>query len=231
MFFGVPFDEIYDSVNGKVINKPLRQLAKPVNHGANYNMGALTLVETMGESKIYEAKALLLDNLKKFQSPENNAKIVKLLRCKELKEIAQYLLDSFHATYKRIGGAWYSEVRNEVTKTSMLTSPTGWTRYCFEKPDTNKLALNAYIAHGPQHLSVMLLNRGFYRLFKEMQDKDSFRLKAQIHDSIFFQYKEDREDLVHKANGILKGTIVYQGKSLTIPNDASYGKMHWSKLK
>lgn len=38
LFFGVAFEEV---------TKDLRQLAKPVNHGANYNMGAATLVETM----------------------------------------------------------------------------------------------------------------------------------------------------------------------------------------
>jgi DNA polymerase I-like protein with 3'-5' exonuclease and polymerase domains len=222
MFFGVPYEEV---------DKPLRQLAKPVNHGANYNMGALTLVETMGEVNIYAAKSLLMENLLKYPSAENTVKYSKLSRCKELKQIAQYLLDGFHATYKRIGGRWYAEVANEVLTTSMIKSPSGWTRYCFENPQANKNALNSYIAHGPQHLSVMLLNQGFYKLFKELQDSKTFRLKAQIHDSIFFQYKEDREDLVHKANAILQGTIIYKGKSLTIPNDASYGNIRWSKLK
>ncbi len=58
-FFGVPFEEMFDIATGKVLNKPLRQLGKPVNHGANYNMGAYVLIDTMGEQKIAEAKILL----------------------------------------------------------------------------------------------------------------------------------------------------------------------------
>jgi DNA polymerase I-like protein with 3'-5' exonuclease and polymerase domains len=231
MFFGIPYEELYDDKNKKVLNKPLRQLAKPVNHGANYNMGAAILVETMGEQEVYAAKNLLLESYAKYPTATSKQKALMLSRCKELKQIAQFLLDTFHNTYTGISKVWYQEVANEVMSTSKIVSPSGWSRYCFSNPVANKMALNSYIAHGPQHLSVMLLNRGFYKLFKELQDPNTFRLKAQIHDSILFQYREDREDLVHKANEILMGTIVFRGKSLTIPNDASYGKLHWSNLK
>jgi DNA polymerase I-like protein with 3'-5' exonuclease and polymerase domains len=58
-FFGKPYDSIWDSVKKKTKDKSLRDLAKRVNHGANYLMGAKVLVETMGLKKIYEAAKLL----------------------------------------------------------------------------------------------------------------------------------------------------------------------------
>ena len=54
-FFGVPFSDIYDTDKGEVINKALRDLAKRVNHGVNYNMGPNILVQTMGEENIIRA--------------------------------------------------------------------------------------------------------------------------------------------------------------------------------
>lgn len=222
LFFGLPPEEV---------SKDLRQLSKRVNHGANYNMGEAVLVETMGEANVWKAKALLLATYSKRSDNEAKQLLAKLAVCTTPKAIAGFLLSRFDAAYPRIKGRWYGEIASEVTSTHMLTSPSGWTRYCFGSPKTDKRALNAYVAHGPQHLSVQLLNVGFRQIFEELQDASCFRLKAQIHDSIFFQYKEGREDLVDRAEKMLRTPITIHGKELVIPNDASYGKSFWSELK
>jgi DNA polymerase I-like protein with 3'-5' exonuclease and polymerase domains len=222
LFFGVPAAEV---------SKDLRQLSKRVNHGANYNMGEGVLVETMGEANVWKAKALLLETYLKRSDPEAKKLLAQLQLCTSLKSVAGFLLGRFTAAYPRIKGQWYGEVVQEVISTKMLTNPSGWTRYCFADPSKDKRALNAYVAHGPQHLSVELLNVGFRQIFEELQSSDSFRLKAQIHDSIFFQYREGREDLVDKAEKMLRTEIVVHGKKLVIPNDATYGKTFWSELK
>src|SRR5699024_2605042 len=54
MFFGIPYEEIYDEATGKKLNKPVRELGKRINHGANYNMGAFVLLETMGLKAVFE---------------------------------------------------------------------------------------------------------------------------------------------------------------------------------
>jgi hypothetical protein len=64
-FFGVPYDSVYDDAHKKVINKVLRNLAKRVNHGANYNMGPQVMVDTMGEKTIYGAARLLYPVVRK----------------------------------------------------------------------------------------------------------------------------------------------------------------------
>lgn len=197
-FFGVPYDSIYDDATGKTKNKPLRDLAKRVNHGANYNMGAGVLVDTMGFAKIYEAGTLLR------------------LPYKEPKKIAEHLLAQFHRTYPKIAGAYYVSVVNEIGTTSKLTSRAyhhtefnlshyqpgeyinqgDWTRYCFGKPDKNKSDLNSYVAHCPQSLNARTLNEAFMRVFYEiaLPNPKTFRLHAQIHDSILFSYAAGRED-------------------------------------
>jgi hypothetical protein len=50
-FFGIPYETIYDEVNKKTLNKAIRELSKRTNHGANYNMGAAVMLETMGPKK------------------------------------------------------------------------------------------------------------------------------------------------------------------------------------
>ncbi|RLE97824.1 MAG: hypothetical protein DRJ63_08630, partial [Thermoprotei archaeon] len=84
-FFGIPFEELFDVATGKVLNKPIRQIGKPVNHGANYNMGAYVLIDTMGEEKILLAKKLLA-------LPVTWSYV----------EVAEYLLAQFHKTYPAI---------------------------------------------------------------------------------------------------------------------------------
>jgi len=192
-FFGTPYESIYDDSAGKTKNKPLRDLAKRVNHGANYNMGPLVLVDTMGLDKIWEAQRLL-------SLPSNLAP----------KQVAEELLSRFHKTYPKLKGAYYVSVINEVGTTSRLTSRAfhhtsyneasytvsdyiakgDWTRYCFGKPDKNKLDLNSLVAHCPQSLNARTLNEAFLDVFYKvaLKNPDTFRLHAQIHDSILFSY-------------------------------------------
>lgn len=192
-FFGVPYESIYDDSSGKTKDKKLRDLAKRVNHGANYNMGAMVLVETMGLDKIWEARRLLK------------------LSVSEPKAIAAHLLAQFHKTYPSIAGKYYVSVINEIGLSSKLVSRAyhhkeddlsdreirahidrgDWTRYCFGKPEKNKSHLNAYVAHCPQSLNARTLNEAFLEMFYKiaLPNPDTFRLHAQIHDSILFSYK------------------------------------------
>jgi DNA polymerase I-like protein with 3'-5' exonuclease and polymerase domains len=208
-FFGVPYESIYDDSTGKTKDKKLRDLAKRVNHGANYNMGPGVLIDTMGLDKIWEAKRLLK------------------LPYSDPKEIASYLLAQFHKTYPAIKGAYYVSVINEIGTTRKLTSRAyhhvevskrteadfgssethaaidagDWTRYCFGNPDKNKSDLNSYVAHCPQSLNARTLNEAFLKVFYEvaLPNPETFRLHAQIHDSILFSYANNEAGYLHPA--------------------------------
>ncbi len=182
MFFGIPYAEIFDNAKRKVIKKIIRQLSKKTNHGANYNMGPTVLVATMGYKLIYEAQALL-----------------KLPKLWSANKIAEYLLECFHKVYTHIRGTYYPAVVKSVLTTQLLIGATGWTRYCFGRPDKNKADMNAYAAHNPQSLNAMKLNIGYMKVFYEIalnpEHASNFKLNAQIHDSIFFQFREGHEYL------------------------------------
>ena len=246
MFFGVPFDKIYDVVNKLVINKTLRQLAKPVNHGANYNMGWMVLVDTMGEKNIVLAKQLLGLNPKWGY-----------------KEVAEHLLEQFHKTYPTIRSIYYAGVVNEVVKTRTLQSTalhytsdiesyeanfaeTGaLTRYCFGYPDRVKHHLNSYISHPPQALNAQTLNRSYLDVFHNIamnpKHYKNFKLIAQIHDSILFAYRLGHaylSDMVVEAMQIPVTVKAYDGviRTFTVPASAKMGKpdkpaIYWSETE
>lgn len=233
-FFGVAYDKIYDDVNKVTIDKKLRDIAKRVNHGANYNMGAYVLIDTMGEEKIILARNLL--GLPKIWS---------------LKEVAEYLLEAFHKTYPGIKGVMYKGIIDEIAKTKKLSSKAvhhpsnsaveildsgmysrlqkespAWTRYCFGDPAKSKMVLNSYVAHPPQSLNAQTLNKAYIKVFHTIainpKYADHFKLCAQIHDSILFQHRIGHEylcDMVKKCMEIPITIEAYDKKirTFTVP--------------
>lgn len=219
-FFGVPYKDIYDDTTKKTKNKKLRDLAKRVNHGANYNMGWSVLIDTMGEDKIAEARTLL-----------------GLPKRLTLREVAEHLLDVFTRTYPVVRIDYQNWIKLTVAKTSLLTGATGWTRYCFSDPSKSKTALNGYVAHNPQSLNAMVLNQAYIKVFTDvaLPNPKDFKLLAQIHDSILFQYRIGREDLAHKVKAIMEIPVTIKDikgvqREFTVPAALKYGKRYWSEL-
>ena len=240
-FFGVPYSDIYSDENKKTKNKPLRDLAKRVNHGANYNMGPAVLVDTMGLKNIWEAKRLL-----------------RLLFNDPI-AIAEHLLSAFHRTYPKLRGikspytegTYYAWIAKEVLIGRKLVSRAfhhteynvanyrpaeyisegDWTRYCFGKPDKNKLDLNSYVAHAPQSLNARTLNEAFLKVFYQiaLPNPKTFRLHAQIHDSILFSYADGRDDharAVQQCMQIPVSVMDVSGitRTFTVPAGLKLGK-------
>lgn len=220
-FFGVPYESVYCDVNKRTVNKPVRDLAKRVNHGANYNMGAQVMVDTMGEPMLYEA-ARLLDLPKHLTAVQ----------------IAQHLLDQFAKTYPVVRHDYQEWVVATVVRTKMLVGATGWTRYCFGDPRKSKPVLNSYIAHSPQSLNAMVLNKAFLSVFYDiaMNPKYSpyFRLAGQIHDSILFFYHQDHPylpEMVKERMEIPVKIKCIKGveRTFTVPAALSEpGAIYWS---
>jgi DNA polymerase I-like protein with 3'-5' exonuclease and polymerase domains len=193
-FFGIPYEEIYDDTNKKTKNKALRDLAKRVNHGANYNMGPQVLVDTMGLENIFKARGIL-----KLPSSWTPTKV------------AEHLLEQFHRTYPGIAQMYYTDVFYKIATTKMLTGATGWTRYCFGNPEKSKRDKNKYVAHCPQSLNAMLLNAAYMKVFREIAIHEdhwrNFKLCAQIHDSILFQFREGHEYLMGMVKDCMENPV------------------------
>jgi len=219
-FFGVPYEDIYDDLTGKTKDKKLRDLAKRVNHGANYNMGWSVLIDTMGEDKIREAQKLL--GLPKHYT---------------LREIAEHLLNVFTLTYPDVRIGYQDWIKFKIAKDRLLSGATGWTRYCFGDPSKSKAALNAYVAHCPQSLNAITLNKAFIAVFLQvaLPNPNDFKLLAQIHDSILFQYRIGHEHLAEKVKELMEIPVTIKDikgiqREFTVPAALKCGKKYWSEL-
>jgi DNA polymerase I-like protein with 3'-5' exonuclease and polymerase domains len=220
-FFGVPYEKIVDLVTKKVLDKALRDLAKRVNHGATYNMGAGVLIDTMGDAKIIEAKHLL-----------------KLPRLWSHFQVATYLLAMFAKAYPIVKGDYQAHVITQVDLHQKLVGATGWTRYCFGHPKTNKPDLNTYVAHCPQSLNAMILNKAYLKVFNKVwiPHNKNFKLCAQIHDSILFQYREGHEYLIDLVKECMEIPIPVTDisevtRTLLVPVAISSGGKSWADSK
>lgn len=219
-FFGVPYEDIYDDSTKKTKNKKLRDLAKRVNHGANYNMGWSVLIDTMGEDKIAEARTLL-----------------GLPKGLTLREVAEHLLAVFTRTYPVVRVDYQNWIKLTVNKTQLLVGATGWTRYCFSDPTKSKTALNGYVAHNPQSLNAMVLNQAFLQIFTQiaLPNPHDFKLLGQIHDSVLFQYRIGREDLAHRVKELMEIPVQIKDikgvqRTFTVPAALKLGGKYWSDL-
>lgn len=211
-FFGLKYEEVTKELRDKV--------SKRVNHGANYNMGPAVLLATMGEANVDKARRLL-------GLPLWYTRI----------EVCKYLLESFDKAYPGIKGAFYEYIKVCVESTKMLVSPLGWTRYCFGQPRKNKPDLNAYVAHAPSNLSVGIVNEGFKEVYWRIQHKNprDFRLKVQIHDSIFGQVRLGHRHLVLQARDLCTRPVNVRDckgidRVMTIPVAVKFG-LDWGHME
>lgn len=233
-FFGVPYEKIYrdgtpeyidaitgelhPATEGKQLDKPLRDLSKRTNHGANYCMGEAIMLETMGIEKVLEAQKLLV--LPKYYTPI---------------QVCGHLLATFASTYPIVANDYPAWIITTVLATRQLVGATGWTRHCFKNPKTDKRARNAYVAHCPQSLNAMTLNIAFLRVFYEvwLPHKENFKLYGQIHDSILFGYRKGHEYLAQKVKECMEFEVPVTDirgttRDLLVPVDLKIGLTRWS---
>jgi len=184
-------------------------------------MGERVMLDTMGIANVLRARELL-----------------KLPRSWSLLEVTRHLLDMFSKTYAVVKGQWYDYVKYNVETHHMLTGPTGWTRYCFGHPSKSKRDLNAYVAHPPQSLNAMTLNTAWWNVFTTvaLEEVADFKLCAQIHDSILFQYRQGREDLISRVHDCMvfpTEVIDCSGisRTLRVPVAMKAGSDVWSEIK
>lgn len=226
LFFGIPFNELFQEeyiaedgtvVPAKVLRKDIRTVGKRVNHGANYNMGAFVLWETMGDKEVFAA-----------------AKLLDLPRYYDSLKITKHLLTCFNRTYPNIKGVWYGRVVDEVLTTGKLVGATGWTRRTFLNPRRSKPELNSLVAHPPQSLSVMVVNKTFLQAWKRQLGDwaGKLRIKAQIHDEVFFQYLKGHEHIATEIGAMYRANkVLVNGRVMVIPNEPKFGAATWGDLK
>lgn len=229
LFFGFKYEELWDEKTKQCKTPEAKYIrdepAKRTNHGANYCMTEGTMLNTMGPKAVSKVKAVLLKQ--KVISPTLT-----------LKQVCGYCLEQFHKTYKALRGNYYPYVKKQLELTKKLVSPLGWVRHCFGDI-TNKHHFNSYVAHGPQNLSVGIINRGFYEIWREGiygKLRGHFRIKAQVHDSLPYQYRRGSEWVNDEVKRIMRKEVPVTGadgkrRTLVIPVGMKSGAERWSEIK
>lgn len=217
LFFGIPFEELYDAENHKKLNVPIRDLAKRTNHGFNYGMGDWKLVETMGAKNLRIAQTLL--GLPKGWKPV---------------QVANYLLSSVDKTYPKIHGEYQESLINEIKTTGMMKLPCEefpWTRITFTNPDI-KHHLNSALSFKPQSLSGLKCNDSYYKIWKKY-DLIERRIKVvtPVHDSIVFQHRPNDVAVVQELKDLMETPMHIHGVQMRIPVDYGVSAENWSKTK
>jgi DNA polymerase I-like protein with 3'-5' exonuclease and polymerase domains len=215
LFFSMPYEDVSDFFRNKVL--------KRIVHGTNYMMGAGTFIENIGVRILFETAA----HLGKAIVPAPRANHPNEIT---LKKFAASLLDMYHKPFPRVK-LWYKELYNEIRDTGMLVSPLGHTRKFFGDITKNHNMLRGAVAHQPQNLSVTVLDRGLQRVYKELviPGNGDIRIKAQIHDSIFGQWKiELREYYAPRVLEMMDNPVTVHGRVMRIPVDIKYGQ-NWGE--
>jgi DNA polymerase I-like protein with 3'-5' exonuclease and polymerase domains len=159
---------------------PIRQATKKINHGSSYCMSIDTFIDFVGVAKLYEYMALV-----QWQGPPDVRKFVHFL-----------INLLYHAKFPYIKKWWKRTTLELINNHGLLTNIDGSVRRFYKIPSSpNGIAPHA-VAHQPQRLSVMLLNRAFWKVFyyEQIPSKFEIRLKGQIHDSIVSQVVNGKEE-------------------------------------
>ena len=184
-FFGIPYDQIYSDELGKTLNKPVRNLAKRTNHGANYNMGSFVMATTMGIANVRHAQSAL--NLPTDWS---------------VTAVTGYLLSAFAKTYHEVKVTWPQELVREMLTTGRVTCQvSGYSPVMVGNPLEFKPDLNGLIATVPQSTSAYISIKSANKLFWAWMEQPDFPLipVVQIHDEVVSLTKADTPiDVVDK---------------------------------
>lgn len=178
------------------VTKEQRQLGKKVGHAANYGVGPGTLAD----SCLKEMNLVVSQNK------------------------AAQMLQGYYRTFPGIV-RWQGRIRDEVSQTRALTSPTGWKRYFYGRFDQNLLK-EAY-AWRPQHVVAYTINQLVLWM------SGTYDLLIQTHDSLLIEVDDaELEGALSRIKDQDKWNPTYQmnGGSLRIPIEVKVGKV-WSEAK
>lgn len=214
LFFQIPYENVTKDFRNKILKK--------IVHGTNYMMGANTFIENAGVQNLLVGAEPLKLKIVLHDSPKNGEIT--------LKQFAKQLLDAYHVPFHRVR-EWYKEIAASIQMTHMLKSPLGHTRYFFGDIQKNHNLLRSAVAHSPQNLSVSVLNIGLWKVWELIKASEgNLRLKAQVHDSILFQYHKDHGEYLQKVLDCLDNPVVIHGRTLRIPIDYKQGDS-WGSME
>ena len=116
---------------------------------------------------------------------------------------------------------WHRWTAQQLQTAQVLTTPFGRTRHFFGRPNDDA-TLREAIAFSPQSSTGDRMNLGLWRIWKELGT--AVQILAQVHDAVYFQYREvDEAAVVARALELIRVTLTHGSRSMTIPGEAKTG--------
>jgi DNA polymerase-1 len=140
------------------------------------------------------------------------------------KKKAEFLIESYHASYPEIRGIWHKRIREIARAGRCVHDAFGRRRLFLDRMDED-LYRKAF-AQRPQSSIVTVTNMGVCRLVAQ-----GYRVVAQVHDSIVCEVpEEDERTSLVALNEAMTTPITSWGGTFTIPVELKCG-YSWGDLQ
>lgn len=240
LFFGLTYEKI---VAGKKAKDPtivhptkgIRQIAKRVVHGANFQMAAMTLYVTMGREAVVAAAELL--GYKDAGSWDQD----------KLVQLCAMLMLKYRKRYKRLTAKeWYLDILKELKAKGAITNAFNITRRFLGNPEDNgtQREATAFIGQsataGNMNRVMNEIDHGFIpKVFRDGQNpmwddeprkmsKEShgFSFHLQVHDNFVPQIDMRHPQwrlAAHNLLYVMDRPVIIKGRSVRIKAEAELG--------
>lgn len=128
----------------------------------------------------------------------------------------RFLGDAFPGISK-----WHRWVAEQLQTHQRLTTPFGFTRHFFGRPNDDS-TLREAIAFSPQSSTAYRTNLGLWRIWKHMGKR--VQVLHQNHDAVYFMYREEDEAwAVPQALKLMEIETWEAGRKFVVPGEAKIG--------
>lgn len=240
LFFGLAYDSIVagkKAKDPKIVHpvKGIRQIAKRVVHGTNFQMAAMTLYVTMGRESVVTAAELL--GHRDAGSWDQD----------RLVQLCGQLMLKYRRKYKRLNAKeWYRDIYNELKSKGSITNCFGITRRFLGNPEDNgtQRVATAFLGQsataGNMNRVMREIDQGFIpKKFRDgpnpmwddeprMMSKEShgFSFHLQVHDN-FVPQVDMRHPLwrqaAHNLLYVMDRPVIIKGRHVRIKAEAELG--------
>jgi len=228
-FFKMAYDELETARRAKepwcVHNQTgVRSITKRIVYGANYEMGAKTLLMTMTRKPVIAAAETLGY---KDAATWNDQKLAKLCGA---------FLAKYFQMYPGLKPALADRLKESAANGNTYKCAFGRTRLFFGNLGDSKVQREyaAFIGQGGTAGNINKALDNIYYRFKDRFGNDrrleneGVQLLFQVHDSIIGQVPEDRLDLITDVQDAMNNSCTLHGRTFTVPTEADVGRA-WGK--
>ena len=130
--------------------------------------------------------------------------------------------EAFFSAYPGIP-KWHRWTAEQLQTTQTLVTPFGRTRRFFGRPNDDA-TLREAVAYVPQSATADRLNLGLFRIWKHMGNR--VRLLTQLHDAVYFEYREDdnEAEVIAQALELIDIPLFApSGRRFSVPGEAKVG--------